>query len=216
MSIKKKMPELEHVAILDSDSKQYPAVDSAGYYTSMDIVKIFDEIKMDALQEWFRRKLIRPKHCTERKPGWIKYFNRSGLCMIAIFKRLVDLGIPRKRARSDMLRVHQARVDHINQFDREPDFISLEIENKIVMRITTSTGRIELRKDMKDVVIINLYKILFKIDSYKKSKAGPLLTLPQNYDMRRAICHKQQQSCFGFHRMNRVRNYRLNPRIDLR
>ena len=45
MSIKKKMPELEHVAIVDGDSKQYPAVDLTGYYTSMDIVKIFDEIK---------------------------------------------------------------------------------------------------------------------------------------------------------------------------
>ena len=168
MSIKKKMPELEHVAIVDGDSKQYPAVDSTGFYTSMDIVKIFDEIKMDALQEWFRRELIRPTICTEGPTGWIKHFNRSGLIMIAIFKRLVDLGIPRKRARLDMRRIHQARVDHVKRFNREPDFISLEIENKIIMRITTTTGPLELSHDMNDVVLINLYKIIFKVDSYKK------------------------------------------------
>ena len=168
MPIKKKYPKCEHIALLDSDSKEYPAVNPKGHYTSMEIVKIFDEIKMDALQEWFRRELIRPITCTEGPTGWIKHFNRSGLCMIAIFKRLVDLGIPRTRARLDMLRFHSARVDHIKRFSREPDFISLVIENKIIIDLTTITGRFELSRDMKDVAIINFYRILFKIDSYTK------------------------------------------------
>jgi len=168
VAIKKKYPKREHIALLDNDSRKYPAVNPKGYYTSMDIVKIFDEIKMDALQEWFRRELIRPIICTEGPTGWIKHFNRSGLCMISMFKRFVDLGIPRTRARLDMLRFHSARVGHIKRFNREPDFISLEIENKIVMRITTTTGPFEFSRDMRDIAIINFYSILFKIDFYEK------------------------------------------------
>jgi hypothetical protein len=168
VAIKKKYPKCEHIELLDSDSKENPNVNPKGHYTSMDIVKMFDEIKMDALQEYFRRELIRPIICTEGPTGWIKHFNRSGLCMIAMFKRLVDLGIPRTRARSDMLRVHQARVDHLKEHRQEPDFISLEIENKIVGRITTITGPFKLSRDMKDITTINFYRILFKIDSYKK------------------------------------------------
>lgn len=180
MPIKKKKPKLERVPLLDNDSRDLKinvfenifvsetTIVTTGLYTSMDIIKIFPEIKMDALQEWFRQKLIRPSVRSEGPTGYIKHFNRSGLCMIAIFKRLVDLGIPRKNARTETVRFQRKRVEYVKKNNQEPDFISFTIKNKKVMEIAFTAGPFELTRDMKDVAIINFYRILFKIDSYEK------------------------------------------------
>lgn len=168
MARKKKYPKLEHVELLENDATGHPSIGTMGLFTSVDICRIFDDIKMDAFQEWLKRELIRP-HIVDIGPtGWIKYFNRSGLCMIAMFKRFVDLGIPRVRARNDMMRFHERRLGHLSTYLEEPDFIILTIENKFIHDMATVTGTIETHRDMKDIAVINFYRILLKIDSYSK------------------------------------------------
>jgi hypothetical protein len=88
--------------------------------------------------------------------------------MVVMFKKFVDLGIPRARARMDMLRFHQARLDHIERFNEEPDYIFLVIENKVIKQMPSASGPVPLTRDMPDTTIINFYRILSTIDSYSK------------------------------------------------
>ena len=164
----KKQPKCEHLAWAESDATQHPDSSREGYFSSMDIIKIFPEIKMDALQEWFRRELVRPVYLSKGPTGWIKLFNRSGLAMCAIFKRLVDFGVPREHARSNMLRIHNERIIFFEKHNIEPDFIFLEKKGKYINKIEFKSGDIELDFAMDDAFIVNFHKILFQIDSYQK------------------------------------------------
>ena len=74
---------------MPDDAVHHPSKSRTGYYTSMDITKMLG-IAMDAFQEWIRQGYIRPVTVQEGPTGWIKCFNRSGLCMIAMFKKFLD------------------------------------------------------------------------------------------------------------------------------
>jgi hypothetical protein len=174
----KNLPKYEHLNWAKNDATHHPSQGMDGYFTSMDIIKIFPEVKMDALQEWFRRGDIRPVIAKEGPTGWIKQFNRSGLCMIGIFKRLVDFGIQRDHARSTMIRFHNGRIDFLRKHSKEPDYVFFEEKGrKHINEISMVSGDLiaffdntPLRhgKEMGDLIVINFFRMLAKIDSYSR------------------------------------------------
>jgi len=155
---------------LKDDAKQYPVDDPTGYYTTVDIIRIFPEIKMETIQDWIKRGFFKPKFIIKIGLGDKKFFVRSQLCMIGLFKKLVDLGIHREYAKTWIRAFHNKRVDLFKNHDLEPDFVILEIEQKEIKALTVLNGEIEIKQNVKgrDLVIINFHRVINQIDSYSK------------------------------------------------
>jgi hypothetical protein len=159
--------------LLDSDAiKHYPENDPSGYYTTVDIIRIFPEIKMETIQDWIKRGFILPVYITEIGLGKKKWFNRSQVCLIGLFKKLIDLGVKREMAKPYSRAMLNLRKSLFEDEGKETDFFIIELESKIinVKTIRAWTGEIKIKKNLGDIdiVIINFYKILNKIDSYTK------------------------------------------------
>ena len=154
------------------DSTHYPKDNPEGYFTTVDITRIFDlnpiKIKMEKLQDWIKREFIRPIHIVEVGRGQKKYFVESQLYMIGVFKKLVDLGIPREIARTAIRTFHNLRVDHLAKHNLEPDLLILEVSNKRIERFSITTGTVELSSNPtgSDIVVINLLQIKTLIEDY--------------------------------------------------
>jgi len=164
------MEEERGLKWLESDAVHYPENDSGGYFTTVDIIRIFPEIKMETIQDWIKRKFFSPLFTTEIGLGDKKWFNRSQVCMIGLFKKLVDLGIRRNIARVNVRAFHNRRLEFYEKNNREPDFLIIELEQKNISSMTVDIGGFEIKrqKDASDITIINFSRILSRIDSYSK------------------------------------------------
>lgn len=167
----KKYPELAHLTPAKTDAVHYPGDDRTGFFNSMDVIKISSEIKMDALQEWFRRGLVRPTRVTEGPTGWVKWFHRSGLLCLFVFKRLVDFGCRRKDAERMVKIFHSQRIKFLEEKGTEPDFVFFKKKPGQAIgpgAIEFISGNFPLSQDMDDALILNIHKILAKIDAYSR------------------------------------------------
>jgi len=93
-----------------------------GLYTTVDIIRIFPEIKMEKFQDWIKRGYIKPHTTVKNGTRIIKYFKREQLISIAIFKEMVDLGICRKDAQKHCLCVEGG----------DPAFVVIKVKNRCV------------------------------------------------------------------------------------
>jgi len=92
------------------------------YYTTFDIVKIID-IKMQRLQDWIKRGFIKPSHEEQVGRGIKKYFDRTDLYIIQLFKHLVENGITREEALSWTSNVKEAiKMDQLS--------LKIQLENR--------------------------------------------------------------------------------------
>ncbi|MCP4623165.1 MAG: hypothetical protein GY850_06495 [bacterium] len=155
---------------LGTDAVQWPDTNPSGYFTTTDIIRIFPEIKMETVQDWIKRGFFLPLFTTEIGLGDKKWFNRSQVCMMGLFKKLVDLGVRRNLARVHVRAFHNLRLKFYEGNGGEPDFVIIELEKKEIGSMTVDRGGFEItrQKDGRDITIINFFRILSKIDSYSK------------------------------------------------
>ncbi|MBW2442622.1 MAG: hypothetical protein JRH12_19265, partial [Deltaproteobacteria bacterium] len=99
----------------ESDAVHYPENDPSGYFTTVDIIRIFPEIKMETLQDWIKREFFLPLFITEIGLGEKKWFNKSQVCMIGLFKKIVDLGVRRALAKVNVRAIHNLRLNYYKE-----------------------------------------------------------------------------------------------------
>ena len=92
--------------------------------------------------------------------------------MIGMFKKFLELGVPRKLARVWMIAFHDLRLDHFDREGGEPDFVKIPanvLRTKNIEAIEIVKGDwIPLDYSCQDFILINFRSILFQIDTYVK------------------------------------------------
>jgi hypothetical protein len=149
---------------LPDDRHEYPD-DRGGFYSTTDVCNIFN-LKMETFQQWLKDEFVRPAYRLEYGRGMKSVFVRSQLLWIGVFRVLVERGIQRKLA------VNWANT-FFNMLKSEGSFnafdlLVVEIDHTGVKNVLAHRGQlpIDSTKDGSDLIVINLNRIIVKINSF--------------------------------------------------
>lgn len=145
--------------------KHYPTADRTDYFTTFDIFRAYNW-KRGLIKNWVEQGFIKPLVQVEDKRGKVSYFAGFQLYTIAFFKRLMDIGIPRKEAaawsrrfENDMLKTGDAANMQVAilRFDNgKLTRISFDPGNEIVFE--------KLDDDAPDYLILNFGQLVRDVD----------------------------------------------------